>query len=166
MQAAGRRRGTERAEAALAKSSKSCYHVQRISPKRKEATAVVIHESAEDYLESILILHQRRGVVRSIDIVNELGYSKPSVSIAMKKLRESGYITMAADGAITLNESGLEIANRVYSRHKTITRLFELLGVSPEQAAADACKVEHDLSDETFECIRAFVAQRDAAEKG
>ena len=127
---------------------------------------MVIHESAEDYLESILILHQRRGVVRSIDIVNELGYSKPSVSIAMKKLRESGYITMAADGAITLNESGLEIANRVYSRHKTITRLFELLGVSPEQAAADACKVEHDLSDETFECIRAFVAQRDAAEKG
>ena len=127
---------------------------------------MVIHESAEDYLESILILHQRRGVVRSIDIVNELGYSKPSVSIAMKKLRESGYITMAADGAITLNESGLEIANRVYSRHKTITRLFELLGVSPEQAAADACKVEHDLSDETFECIRAFVTQRDAAEKG
>ena len=127
---------------------------------------MVIHESAEDYLESILILHQRRGVVRSIDIVNELGYSKPSVSIAMKKLRESGYITMAADGAITLNESGLEIANRVYSRHKTITRLFELLGVSPEQAAADACKVEHDLGDETFECIRAFVAQRDAAEKG
>lgn len=120
---------------------------------------MVIHESAEDYLESILILHQRRGMVRSIDIVNELGYSKPSVSIAMKKLRESGYITMAADGTITLNESGLEIANRVYSRHKAITKLFELLGVEPEQAAADACKVEHDLSDETFRCIRAFVEQ-------
>lgn len=120
---------------------------------------MVIHESAEDYLESILILHQRRGMVRSIDIVNELGFSKPSVSIAMKKLRESGYITMAADGTITLNESGLEIANRVYSRHKAITKLFELLGVEPEQAAADACKVEHDLSDETFRCIRAFVEQ-------
>lgn len=120
---------------------------------------MVIHESAEDYLESILILHQRRGMVRSIDIVNELGYSKPSVSIAMKKLRESGYITMAADGTITLNESGLEIANRVYSRHKAITKLFELLGVEAEQAAADACKVEHDLSDETFRCIRAFVEQ-------
>ena len=116
--------------------------------------AVVIHESAEDYLESILILHQRSGLVRSIDIVNELGYSKPSVSIAMKKLRESGYITMAPDGAITLNESGMEIAMRVYTRHKTLTKLFTLLGVSEEQAAADACKVEHVLSQETFDCIK------------
>ena len=123
---------------------------------------MVIHESAEDYLESILILHQRRGMVRSIDIVNELGYSKPSVSIAMKKLRESGYITMAADGTITLNESGLEVANRVYSRHKAITKLFELLGVDSEQAAADACKVEHDLSDETFRCISDFIAKHEA----
>lgn len=123
---------------------------------------MVIHESAEDYLESILILHQRRGMVRSIDIVNELGYSKPSVSIAMKKLRESGYITMAADGSITLNESGLEIAKRVYSRHKAITKLFELLGVSEAQAAADACKVEHDLSDETFRCISEFVKKHEA----
>ena len=121
---------------------------------------MIIHESAEDYLESILILHQRRGTVRSIDIVNELGYSKPSVSIAMKKLRENGYITMAHDGAITLNESGMEIAMRVYNRHKAITRLFELLGVSPEQAAADACKVEHDLSDETFRCISAFIEKQ------
>lgn len=120
---------------------------------------MVIHESAEDYLESILVLQERRGHVRSIDIVNELGYSKPSVSIAMKKLRESGYITMAADGIITLNESGLEVARRVYSRHKTITKLFALMGVSQEQAAADACKVEHDLSDETFRCISEFVAR-------
>ena len=118
---------------------------------------MVIHESAEDYLESILVLQERRGVVHSIDIVNELGYSKPSVSIAMKKLRESGYISMAPDGIITLNDSGMEIASRVYGRHKTITKLFELLGVSPEQAAVDACKVEHDLSEETFGCICAFV---------
>ena len=118
---------------------------------------MVIHQSAEDYLESILELKERLGQVRSIDIVNELGYSKPSVSVAMKKLRESGYITMAADGAITLNESGLEIASRVYSRHKTITRLFTLMGVSPETAAEDACKVEHDLSDETFQKILEFV---------
>jgi Mn-dependent DtxR family transcriptional regulator len=122
---------------------------------------MVIHKSAEDYLESILVLHQRRGTVRSIDIVNELGYSKPSVSIAMKKLRESGYITMAADGTITLNESGLEIAKRVYSRHRAVTRLFTLLGVSGEQAAEDACKVEHDLSDETYACICAFIAKQD-----
>lgn len=120
---------------------------------------MVIHESAEDYLESILILQEQCGSVRSIDIVNKLGYSKPSVSIAMKKLRESGYISMAADGTITLNDSGMEIASRIYGRHKTITRLFQHLGVSPEQAAIDACKVEHDLSQETFERICAFVKQ-------
>ena len=120
---------------------------------------MVIHESAEEYLESILILQEQCGSVRSIDIVNKLGYSKPSVSIAMKKLRESGYISMAADGTITLNDSGMEIASRIYGRHKTITRLFQHLGVSPEQAAIDACKVEHDLSQETFERICAFVKQ-------
>lgn len=118
---------------------------------------MVIHESAEDYLESILIIQEQSGQVRSIDIVNKLGFSKPSVSIAMKKLRENGYINMAADGNITLTDSGLEIASRIYGRHKTITRLFELLGVSAEQASTDACKVEHDLSEETFNCIRAYV---------
>ena len=124
---------------------------------------MVIHESAEDYLESILILQEQCGSVRSIDIVNKLGYSKPSVSIAMKKLRESGYISMAADGTITLNDSGMEIASRIYGRHKTITRLFQHLGVSPEQAAVDACKVEHDLSQETFDRICAFVEQVEEA---
>lgn len=123
---------------------------------------MVIHQSAEDYLESILVLQERRGVVHSIDIVNELGYSKPSVSIAMKKLRENGYISMDASGRITLNESGLAIANRVYTRHKTITRLFTLLGVSEETAAEDACKVEHDLSDETFQKILDFIAANEA----
>ena len=123
---------------------------------------MVIHESAEDYLESILILKERRGVVHSIDIVNELDYSKPSVSIAMKKLRESGYISMAPDGSITLNDSGLEVASRVYGRHKTLTKLFTMLGVSPETAAEDACKVEHDLSDETFSRIQEFLARREA----
>ena len=118
---------------------------------------MVIHESAEDYLESILILQERLGQVRSIDIVNELGYSKPSVSIAMKKLRESGYISMETDGRIFLSDSGREVADRVYSRHRTITRLFTLLGVSPAIAAEDACRVEHDLNDETFARIREFV---------
>ena len=120
---------------------------------------MVIHESAEDYLESILILKERRGVVRSI----ELGYSKPSVSIAMKKLRENGYISMDVDGSITLKESGQKIAEQIYHRHRTITHLFTLMGVSPDVAAADACKVEHDLSEETFDKIHAFVEQ---AEKG
>ena len=123
---------------------------------------MVIHESAEDYLESILVLQERRGQVRSIDIVNELGFSKPSVSIAMKKLRENGYISMEPDGRITLNESGLAIANRIYDRHKTITRFFMLLGVSEDVATEDACKVEHDISDETFEKIRQFVNASEA----
>jgi Mn-dependent DtxR family transcriptional regulator len=121
---------------------------------------LVIQQSAEDYLEAILILQEQYGQVRSIDIVNMLGYSKPSVSIAMKKLRESGYISMAPDGIITLNDSGLEVARRVYDRHQTITELFVLLGVSREQAAQDACKVEHDLSAETFEKIEDFVKER------
>ena len=126
---------------------------------------MVIHESAEDYLESILIVQERLGSVRSIDIVNELGYSKPSVSIAMKKLRENGYISMAADGTITLNDSGLEVASRVYGRHKTLTRLFTLLGVSPDIAAEDACKVEHDLNEETFARIKEFVQKHEPAER-
>ena len=125
---------------------------------------MVIHESAEDYLESILVLQEQYGQVRSIDIVNHLGFSKPSVSIAMKKLRESGYISMASDGSITLNDSGLEIARKVYGRHKVITRLFTIMGVSQEQAAVDACKVEHDLSAETFARIWEFVQALENAE--
>ena len=127
---------------------------------------MVIHESAEDYLESILVLRERRGQVRSIDVVNELGYSKPSVSIAMEKLRESGYISMDTDGSITLNESGLEIASRIYGRHKTITRFFVLLGVDPAVAAEDACKVEHDLSDETFSRLKEFVERTEQNASG
>ena len=126
-----------------------------------EVMAVVIRESAEDYLESILMLRERHGQVRSIDIVNQLGYSKPSVSIAMKKLRENGYISMAEDGLITLTDSGLEIASQVYQRHRVITELFVLLGVERETAAEDACRVEHDLSPETFARILEFVRERE-----
>lgn len=122
---------------------------------------MVIHESAEDYLETILVLQEQCGQVRSIDIVNKLGFSKPSVSIAMKKLRENGYISMSPDGLITLNDTGMAIASQVYGRHKTITKLFKLMGVSSEQAAVDACKVEHDLSDETFGRICEFVTQHE-----
>ena len=114
-----------------------------------------IYESAEDYLESILMLKERLGVVRSIDIVNEQNVSKPSVSVAMKKLRENGYIHMDADGFITLLPEGQEIANRIYTRHRLLTQFFIRLGVSEEVAAADACKIEHDLSEETFEKIKA-----------
>lgn len=113
-----------------------------------------VYASAEDYLEAILSLRIRSGSVRSIDIANELNYSKPSVSVAMKKLRESGYIQMDADGSITLLPEGEEIAQRVYERHQLLTDFFIRLGVDPEVAAADACKVEHDLSEETFRKIK------------
>ena len=114
-----------------------------------------IHESAEDYLEAILALREQRGTVRSIDVVHRLELSKPSVSVAMKRLRENGYIEMDADGFITLLPPGEAIAQRIYTRHKLLTQFLIRLGVSPEVAAADACKIEHDLSDETFEKIRA-----------
>ena len=117
-----------------------------------------IHESAEDYLEAILKLRENHGMVRSIDIARELGFSKPSISVAMKNLRENGYIQMDSDGYITLLPPGEEIAQRIYGRHKLLTKIFVQLGVSPETAAADACKVEHDLSDETFEKIKAHAA--------
>ena len=103
------------------------------------------------------MLSKKLPVVRSVDIANELGFKKSSVSIAMKKLRENGYISMDADGFITLNESGLEVASRVYGRHKTLSKLFVLLGVTPEVASEDACKVEHDLSEETFRCIQQYL---------
>lgn len=114
-----------------------------------------IHESAEDYLEAILILKERLGLVRSIDIVHELNYSKPSVSVAMKRLRENGYINMDPEGYLSLLPPGEEIAQRIYTRHRLLTDFLVRLGVTPEVAAADACKIEHDLSDETFEKIKA-----------
>ncbi len=115
-----------------------------------------IYESAEDYLEAILILRERKGSVRSIDIVHEKNFSKPSVSVAMKRLRENGYLEMDADGYISLLPPGEEIAPRIYTRHRLLSQFLEHLGVSPENAAADACKIEHDISPESFEKIVAF----------
>ena len=116
-----------------------------------------IHESAEDYLEKILMLKNKNGTVRSIDIVNDLGYSKPSISIAMKKLRENGYIKMDDENLITLTDSGMAIATRIYDRHKTLTDLLLHIGVTHVNAEKDACKIEHDISDETFDHIKAFL---------
>lgn len=118
-----------------------------------------IHESAEDYLEKILMLKERRGRVRSIDIVNETGYTKPSISVAMKRLRENGYLTMDADGYITLTKPGMEIAQRIYTRHKLLTKFLVSLGVTEATAATDACKIEHDISDETFEKLKEHAKQ-------
>jgi Mn-dependent DtxR family transcriptional regulator len=120
-----------------------------------------IHESAEDYLEAILILRERQGMVRSIDVVHHLEVTKPSVSVAMKRFRENGYIEMDRDGYITLLPPGEEIAQRIYGRHKLLTRFLVSLGVSEEAAAADACKMEHDLSDESFEKIKAHALQHE-----
>jgi Mn-dependent DtxR family transcriptional regulator len=116
-----------------------------------------VYESAEDYLESILSLRIRQGNVRSIDVANDLNFTKASVSVAMKKLRESGYIQVDASGSITLLPAGEEIAQRVYERHRLLTDLFIRLGVDPQVAAADACKVEHDLSSETFQKIKEYI---------
>ena len=116
-----------------------------------------IHESAEDYLEQILMIKKEKGSVRSIDIANSLGYSKPSISIAMKHLRENGYITMDKENLISLTESGQKIADRIYFRHKTLKEFLEKLGVGSENADKDACKIEHDMSDESFEKLRAYL---------
>ena len=112
-----------------------------------------IYESSEDYLENILILKNRLGMVRSIDIVHEMNFSKPSVSVAMKRLRENGYIEMDQEGYISLLPPGLEIAQRIYFRHRTLTDFLMSLGVSQETASEDACKIEHDLSQESFDMI-------------
>lgn len=117
-----------------------------------------IHESGEDYLETILMLCKQHGSARSVDIAAHLGVSKPSVSFAMKKLRENGYILMGDDNRITLTETGEAIAFRVLERHDLLCALLMRLGVSEEIARADACKIEHDLSDETFEAIRRHLA--------
>lgn len=125
---------------------------------------MTIHESGEDYLERILMLKQKNGAVRSIDIVRDLDYSKPSVSVAMKRLRENGYIAMDADGYITLLPPGEEIAIRIYERHQLLTQFLLGLGVSPENASADACKIEHDISEESYAKIKEItLRQQDAS---
>ena len=113
-----------------------------------------IQKSSEDYLEAMLMLKEKHGYIRSVDIASQLGVTKPSVSYATKRLRENGYITMDADGLISLTASGMEIAARIYERHKLLTQLLISLGVSEEIAREDACKIEHDLSIETFDAIR------------
>lgn len=112
-----------------------------------------IQESAENYLETILILNKRNGSCRSIDIANELGYSKPSVSIAMKNLRENGYIDVMGDGNIVLLEPGQKIAENLYKRHTMLTEFLTAIGVSADVATEDACKIEHILSDESIDAI-------------
>ena len=116
-----------------------------------------IRKSSEDYLEQILMIREKKGEVRSIDIAAGLGVTKPSVSVAMKRLRENGYIHMDQNNLITLSESGEEIARNIYDRHKTQTHCLHLLGVSDEIAREDACKLEHDISQTSYEALVAFL---------
>ena len=124
-----------------------------------------IHESSEDYLERILILKKEKGKVISIDIANSMNYSKPSISRAMKNLRENDYITFEENGEINLTEKGLNIAQKIYERHVLLTNYFMALGVKEETARNDACKVEHDLSEETFNAIKAHVEKTNKKNK-
>lgn len=117
-----------------------------------------VHESGEMYLEAILVLTRKTGFVRSIDVSEYLGYSKPSVSRAMGLLRQGEYIRVDTDGSITLTETGLAIAEKIYERHTVMTDLLIRMGVSQETAAADACKLEHAISDESFEAIKRLAA--------
>ncbi len=114
-------------------------------------------ESMENYLETILMLKQKQGMVRSIDIVNELAFSKPSVSVAMKKLREAGLVEMDEEGYLTLTKEGQEKAEGVYEKHTVIMEALEILGVDSQVAWADACRIEHVIHEETFEKIKEFV---------
>lgn len=118
-----------------------------------------IHESAENYLETILLLSKKQSYVRSIDIANELGFSKPSVSVAMKNLRTSGHIQVDAAGHITLTESGLSIAESILERHRVLSQMLIRLGVDPEIASGDACRLEHVISKESFDAIKKHIEQ-------
>lgn len=113
-----------------------------------------VHESAENYLETILILSQKKPQVRSIDIVNELAFSKPSVSVAMKNLRQNGYVLMDKDGYLTLTDAGKTIAETIYERHLLLSKWLIRLGVNEETAVEDACRIEHVISAESFEAIK------------
>lgn len=117
-----------------------------------------VHESGEMYLEAILVLSKKNGFVRSIDVSEYLGYSKPSVSRAVGILRNGGYITVDKDGALTLTDSGRGIAEKIYERHTVLSELLMRMGVSEETATADACKLEHAISDESFEAIKRWAA--------
>lgn len=115
---------------------------------------MALHQSGEDYLEAILTLRNQKGSVRSIDVAQHLGYSKPSISRAMSILRESGYLIMEKDGHLKLTEEGEKVAQTIYERHLFLTEWLVWLGVSPETAEEDACKIEHNISEETFQCLK------------
>ena len=118
-----------------------------------------INKSSEDYLEAMLMMQEEHGYIRSIDVASQLGVTKPSVSYATKRLRENGYITMDPDGHIRLTESGMKIATSIYERHKVLSSCLIKIGVDPETAREDACKMEHDMSPESFAAFKRFIEE-------
>lgn len=120
-----------------------------------------IHESGENYLEAIYMLSEKQGSVRSIDVVNHLGFSKPTISVAVHTLERNGFLTISPEGYLVLTESGLEIAERIYERHRVLSSILIKLGVPEKIALEDACKLEHDLSDISFEKIKNFFRDHD-----
>ena len=118
---------------------------------------MLIKESAENYLEAILMIKREKGFVRSIDVANRLKFSKPSVSVAMKNFREEGYITIDSDGSISLTDKGMKIAESVLERHNVIAKALIAIGVDEETAFEDSCKIEHDISQQSFEKLKAFL---------
>lgn len=120
-----------------------------------------LQESGEMYLETIYMLSRERNIVRAIDVVEHMGYSKPSVSRAVSLLKQGGYLVVEDSGNLLLTDSGREIGEKIYARHKVLTRMLELLGVDAETAAEDACKMEHAISDKTFEAIRNHLEQKE-----
>ena len=122
--------------------------------------AMTLQESGEMYLETIYILSQENSFVRAVDVGERMGFSKPSVSRAMGLLRQDGYLEVAVNGAITLTESGLAVAGKIYERHTMLADILVRLGVSPETAVQDACKIEHDISDESFDAIKRHAAKK------
>ena len=121
-----------------------------------------IQKASEDYLESMLMMKEQHGYIRSVDVADHLGVTKPSVTYATKRLRENGYIEMDRDGLITLTDRGMAIAAKMLDRHHTLTKFLIALGVDEKTAEEDACKIEHDISDETFAAIKRYVKARQA----
>ena len=119
-----------------------------------------LHQSGEDYLEAILVLREKNGVVHSIDVAQHMGYSKPSVSRAVSLLKGEGYLTMEKDGRLELTGAGVEVAREIYERHRFLKQWLIHLGVSDEIAEEDACKIEHNISDETFRCLKRHAESR------
>ena len=119
-----------------------------------------LHESAEDYLEAILMLSEKNGHVRAIDVAKDLGFSRPSVSIAMKKLTENGYVTTDENGFLVMTAKGKSVAEKTYNKHKLLINVLQALGVKPETAENEACKIEHDISDETVNLIEKYYNEK------